>query len=410
MRERTRHLPAVAGLLVALLVGSTGVACQPDSITGARDRLGGEEARTVTYRLPLAQEEYGAMTFLEDVRTVVLDGGLIAVPVLPDTIRAIVGGALRDSGRADLAVAESLDPAALDLGELADVVAASGLRTAPIELAFAHTSAAPLRLVSPELALIRTDPGGRPVRDGSGDLVVETDSTGRPLTVPVADTVRIAPGERVELEPDGSRIVDRLAERLVDGETAAVGLVGAVEVPAGQRTLVDADDALSLAHRALAGLDLVLPDSGVVVQRQEIGDGLGFSEGDARQVQERVVEAGGRVVAENPIPFRIRVALAYVEGDRRGEEVFGADDRVVLDSLEVGGNADTGAVNTDTISLSVTGDELRPLLRDTFTAAVRIRLLPARGTAGRGALKVEDLVDLDARVFMDVRAGDGGGS
>lgn len=410
MHERTRHLPAAAGLLVVLLVGSVVPACQPDSITGARDRLGGEEARTVTYRLPLAQEEYGAMTFLEDVRTVVLDGGLIAVPLLPDTIRAIVGGALRDSGRADLEVGESLDPGVLDLGELADVVAASGLRTAPIELSFAHTSDASLRLVSPELALVRTGPGGRPARDASGDLVVETDSTGQPLTVPVGDTVRIAPGERVELDPDGSPIVDRLAERLVDGETAAVGLLGTVEVPAGQRTLVDPDDALSLAHRALVGLDLVLPDSGVVVQRQEIGDGLGFSEGDARQVQERVVEAGGRVVAENPIPFRIRVDLAYVEGDRRGEAVFGANDRVALDSLEVGGNVGTGAVNTDTLSLSVTGDELRPLLRDTFTAAVRIRLLPARGTGGRGALRVEELVDLDARVFMDVRAGDGGGS
>lgn len=412
LSERTRHQrrSGAGALLLALLAGLLAAACQPESVTGARDRLSGDDPRTVTYRLPLAQEEYGATSFLEGVRTRILDGGLIAVPVLPDTIRAIVGGALRADGRADLEAVETLDPGALDLGELADVVAASDVRTAPIELSLSHTSAAALRLVDPELALVRTDASGRPVRDASGDPVVETDSAGRRLAVPVGDTVRLPPGERVELEPDGALLVDGLAERLVGGDPAAVGLLGSVEVPAGQRALVESDDALSLAHRALVGLDLVLPDSGVVVERHEVGEGLGFSEEDARQVEDRIVSAGGSVVARNPVPFRVRVDLAYVGGDRRGEEIFGADDRVVLDSLEVGGDPGTGSVSVDTVAMAVTGGELGPLLRDAFTAAVRIRLLPARGTIGRGALRADELVDLDARVYVEVRSGEGAGS
>lgn len=403
--------PSVAGLLLlSVVVGTLVAACRPDSVTGARDRLAGAERRTVTYRLPLAREEYSTLDFLENTATVILENGLISVPVLPDTIRTLVGGALGSDGRAELEALKELDPASLDLGELADAVAAAEVRTAPIQLTVGHTSAATMTLVEPRLVLARTGPDGDPVRDDAGDLVVQTDSAGDTLAAPVGDTVSVPAGEQVHLEPDGAPLVDRMAERLVEGQPVVVALVGSVRVADAERPLVEADDVLILAHRALVGLDMVLPDTGVVVQRREIGDGLGFSEGDADQVEDRVAEAGSRFVVENHVPFRVRVDLAYVGGERPDDDVFGAADRVLLDSLEVGGNGPAAGAPVDSVAVTVSGGETRPLLGDAFTAGIRIRLLPRRGTAGGGALRVDDLVDVDARVFMEVRSGNGAGS
>ncbi len=401
--------PAAALLaLLTLVAGLVSAACRPDSVTGARDRLAGEEARTVSYRLPLARESYGALDFLAGASTVLLDGGLVAVPVLPDTVRAVVGDALRLDGRAEVEAVKSLLPASLDLDELAPAVAAAELRTAPIELTLSHTSGATVTLLDPTLVLARTGPDGEPVRDESGDIVPETDAAGDPLAVAMGDSVVVPPGERVELEPDAAPLVDRMAELLVGGDPAAVALLGTARVPEDQRTLVESGDALSLAHRALVGLDMVLPDSGVVVRRDQAGDGLGFTARDADQIRRRVVRAGSELVVENSVPFRVRVDLAYVGGRRPEAAPFAAGDGVVLDSLEVGGSAPGAGPATDTVEVSVSGDELRPLLEDAFTAAVRIRLLPRRGSAVGGALRAGELVDVDARVFMDVRSGGSG--
>lgn len=399
---------AAAALLLLAAAGLAAVGCRPETVTGARDRLAAGESRVVTYRLPLAREEYGALDFLESTSTVILDGGLIAVPVLPDTLRSLVGDALADGGRAEVEAVKRLDPSSLDLGELAHAVAAAELRTAPVELTLRHTSDATLTLLRPTLVLARTGPDGEPVRDESGDLVVETDASGDSLAVPVGDTVPVGPGERVRLEPDGAPLVDRMAERLVAGESVAVALVGSVRVSDAERPLVEPDDVLVLAHRALVGLDMVLPDTGVVVRRQEIGDGLGFSAADADQIESRVVGAGTRLVVGNEIPFRVRVDLAYVGGERPDADVFAAADRVALDSLEVGGGGASDGASVDTVSVSVSGGELRPLLEEAFTAGVRIRLLPRRGGTGRGALRVDEFVDVDARVFVEVRSGGGG--
>lgn len=411
---------AVAALLALLTVGAGLVssACRPDSVTGARDRLAGEEARTVSYRLPLSREAYGALDFLRATSTVTLEGGLISVPVLPDTVRALVGDALREDGRADVEAVKTLAPASLDLDELAPAVAAATVRTAPIEITLSHTSAAAVTLLDPTLVLARTGPDGEPVRDESGRIVPETDDSGDPLSVPVADSVVVPPDERVELEPEGASLVDRMADLLVGGDPAAVALLGTARVSEEGQSLVETDDLVSLAHRALVGLDLVLPDTGVVLRRDRAGDGLGLAARDADQISRRVVRAGSRMVVRNGVPFRVRVDLAYLGGRDPDADPFAAGDGVVLDSLVVGGRSPDGEAATDTLELGASGEELRPLLEEVFTAAVRIRLLPRQGSDGGGALRVGDLVDVDARVFMEVRSGgsdrgaggDGGGS
>lgn len=404
-RRRTGLLSPV--LVLAVGAGLLLVGCRPDSVTGARDGLSRGGARTVSYRLPLAREAYGALSFLRNTTTVELADRLVAVPVRPDTIRAPIGAELLADGRVDLEAVEPMDAGSLDLDELAASVAASEVRTAPVEVTVRHTSAAPWTLLDPTLALVRTDGDGVPARDASGDLDLESDASGDPLTVPLADTLPVPPGDSVRLERDGAGLVDRMVELLVAGEPVAVVLTGAVEVAAADRARVDPDDLLILGHRALVALDLVLPDSGVVVSRREVGDGLGFSSPDADQIEDRVLRAGGRVAVSNEIPFRVRLDVAYVSGERPRQDVFAARDRVVLDSLDVAGGGPGGVSAVDTVEVSLTGSELRPLLEDAFTAGIRIRLLPRRGSGGRGALRVDDLVDVDARVFADVRAGDG---
>lgn len=405
-RSHTRKIQLLA-LLLATAVGFLAGGCRPDSVTSARDRLSDDEARTVSYRLPLAREEYGALDFLRNTATEILRDGLVAVPVLPDSVRVLVGSDLLDDGRAELEAVEPVDPGSLNLDELAPAVRASEVRRAPIQLTVRHTSSATLTLVEPALALVRTDASGEPRRDASGELDLESDTSGEPLTVPLGDTLEVAPGERLDLERDGAGLVDRMAELLVAGEPVAVVLTGATEVSDSERPLVAPEDVLVLGHRALVGLDLVLPDSGVVVRREELGDGFGFSERDADQVQERVLRAGARLVATNEIPFAVRVDVAYAAGDLVGRDVFGAEDRVVLDSLAVPGGGGDGQAAVDTVRIDVSGAELRPLLEDVFTAGVRIRLLPGPGPDPGGALRVGELVDVDARVFLDVRAGGG---
>ena len=395
-------------VIVTVGLATLTIGCRPESVTGARDRLSGGEARTVTYRLPVAREAYGATDFLKGATTISLDGGLLGVPALPDTIRILVGDALRDSGRVTFEAFERFGPESLDLDELASVVAAAELRTAPIELALSHNSAASLRVLDPALALIRTGPSGDPVRDDSGDLVVIQDTDGDSLVVPVADSLTVSPGERVDLRPDGAPLVDRLVEQIVAGESATVALTGSARVPDEQRDRVDSDDQLQLAHRVLVGLDLVLPDSGVVIRRQEIGEGLGFSPQSADEIQNRLIKGGARLLVTNDIPFRVRVHLAYASGRRREGNVFEAPDGVLIDSLEVGGSPSGAAgIATDTLEVALSGEQLRPLLGDTFTAGVRIRLLPASGTGGRGALRNGEMVEVDAGVFAEVRSGRG---
>lgn len=143
MSDRRRSGPFSSVLVLAMGTGRLAAGCRPDSVTGARDRLSRGDARTVSYRLPLAREAYGALSFLRNTTTVELADRLVDVPVRPDTIRAPAGAELLADGRAELEAVEPTDPGSLDLDELAAAVAASEVRTAPIEVTTRHTSAVP---------------------------------------------------------------------------------------------------------------------------------------------------------------------------------------------------------------------------------------------------------------------------
>ena len=408
MNGPNRSRVDATGLLLVIVTGfgMLTVACQPESITGARERIADGRSETVTYRVPLATESYSVLDFLDGTSTVILDDGLVAVPVSPDTVRAPLEALRLTSDPVRIQAAEVTDPDALDLDELGSAVAAAEIRTAPIQMALRHNADAAVTLVDPTLALVQTDSRGEPKRDESGDLIVEEGSSGDSLTVTLGDTVEVPPDDSAAVEPDGAALIDELVKRLQAGEHVGIALLATVDAAAGGRNRFDVGDELELAHRALVGLDLVLPDSGVVVRRDVVGEGVGLDSTDVRQIQKRVTRAAGTLVVENGLPFTVRVNVAYVDGDRKGGAVFGASDRVLLDSLRVRGSPSGGGA-LDTVRVSVTGAELPPLLGETFTAGVRIRLLPVQEDGGAGALRAGQLVDVEARANMDVKTGSG---
>jgi len=391
--------------VLAIAGGVIASGCRPDSVTGAREQLAGDDTRAVTYRLPLTREAYGPRRFLENTTTEVLEDGVLAIPLPSDTLRGPVGAALLFTRRLDFEIAERVPPGALRRDEMASAIAVSEIRRAPLRLVLYHTSRATLVLVEPSLALVRTDASGEPVRDDSGALDLERGSSGAPIRVPLGDRLEIARGQRLELEREAAPVVDRLAELLVAREPVAIVLTASLRVSGSDQPRVRPGDALFLIHRVSVALDLVPPDSGIVIRRTEVLDGLGFSDLDADDIEERLIGAGTIVDVENEIPFRLRVHLAYVGGRRANEDVFEAEDRVLLEPLTVAGRRGPGGpIPRETLEVEVPGSRVRPLLGDDFTLGIRIRLLPGPAPGGRGALRIMDLVRIDAQVFADLRA------
>lgn len=404
----TAPLATAGGALAAALLLAAG--CRPDSVTGARDQLSRGDAREVSYRVPLAREQYGAGDFLRSATVRELAGELVGVALPVDTLESLPGPRLAAGGEAALGSVRIVDADDVELGEMGDALAGARVMSAPLEVTLRSTSAAPLRLVDPALGLVRLEGDGTPARDASGRPVLLDDDSGRPLRVPLAgtegDSLLLPPGGGAEAEADAAPLVDRLVDRAASGRPTGVGLLGLVRVHPDDLDLVAAADSLLAAYRAWAGLELVLPDSGVVVSRQLTGAGLGLPEEDVAQVRRRVIRAGATLAVENELPFALRVVIAYAPADRRAEDVFGAPDAVILDPLAVGPGAGAGPP-ADSLEISLTGEETGALLRDAFAAGVRIRLLPAGRPDSVGAIRIDELVDVDARAFLDVRASEG---
>lgn len=401
---------AAAAPLLALLL-STVAGCRPESVTGARDQLSRGEGRVVSYRVPVAREAYGALDFLEDVEVVVLDDGLVGVAVLPDTLRTAVGPELPATGSTRVEAVEEFDGRRLDFGELESAVKASTLRRVPVTLSLRTTASVPLVLEDGRLGAVRLDESGDPAREPDGDLDLETDGDGDPILVPVAgpaaDSVVIPAGDTLEATREAAPLVDRLVDLSLSDQRVATVLLGTLKASGTDRAQVQATDSLVAVYRPVVGLELTLPDSGAVVRRTVVGEGVGLSAREAEQVEDRVVRAGAVLAVRNGLPFAVRVDVAYLEGRRPGAEPFEHPDRTQIDSLFVPAgrrDADGSGPEADTVEVSLTGPEVRPLLEDVFTAAVRIRLLPG-GDEGRGAFRVEELVDVHAGAFIDVRSG-----
>jgi hypothetical protein len=408
-------LSLAAGLTLAV------TACEPASITEARDQLARGGVRFAEYVVPVTIDTITVFEILDDF----LDTDPIT---LADDVLAFAADAQLFTVGTGLAVgAQSgiLDPAllnfvteqwrevgatSLNLGEFESAAQDATINRGLVALSADNDADAPLALTDFTIGVVRLDAAGQPLRDGGGNLLYEEDA-GTPILVPVAD-----PGGPIWSVGRGAvrvdtltapRLVDRLVDLLLDGVRAALAGEGTVEVGDGTVGTVLATDQLRVTVTPIIGLDFTIPQSGVSFDSTTVQGGLDWSDEWINDAGDLVDTAIVTVDVENGTPFGLEVTTAVVEGDFIGD-VFAVPGAVLIEPLTIGpaavdANGLVTAAVTEADSATLLGDDIRPFLNTEFTAAVQVRLFPAAG--GRGALRAQDRVVVRSSVRLLVQSG-----
>jgi hypothetical protein len=276
----------------------------------------------------------------------------------------------------------------------------------------------PITLDAYQVGVAITDAGGNPRRDGSNNIVFETDDLGQPLLLTIAQPgqtqLLLPPGGTANVElTTAAPLLDRLVHLLLDD--SSVALVGAGSAVVGDGVTlsrIDASDRIVIRLALLVGLDITLPDSGVVFHQTNEIDGLGLDEADAEDMANRLVAASATSGVVNGLPYGVELSIALISGDF-GEDVdvFTLPGHVVLPSVVLPAaavSATTGRVtqpSSDTVEEALTGITSRPLFGERVTVTVRIRIRPPAGSGGRGAVIPSDRVILNARATLAFTTG-----
>ncbi len=393
---------ALAGLLVA-------AACEPSTVTEARDRLRGDAVDTTVLRVPLADDVF-AFDDLGLTRDTTLDD-LAAARVNTDS------GDILVIGGADFETAVEFERADLNLGDFEDVVRDAFVNRVDITLDFRHAIQQDVELTGAQLGVVELTATGTVPRDPvTNEPEFEVDGAGNPILVPITDpgvptlTLPAAPPggtSSKQLTVAADTLIDRLVDLVLDGRRAAILAEGSTTTGPGLP-----GETVRILFDLVLGLDLTLPDTGVVFDRTEVQDGLDVSAGDADQIAERLIRTVLTGEVLDGTPFGLEVELAYVTGDQTGVDVFALPGAVLLPAVSTDGPPvdATGRVTqaiTDTISLAVSGSDVRPLLDSLFTAGLRLRLVPRSSTERRGAIRVTDSVVVRSRLRLEIQRGGG---
>jgi len=188
----------------ALAIAVTLAACEPESITAARDTLGLGPRRTVSVEIPVTVDTFTVSEILTDwlgISTIAIADNLVAVEANPQTATLDVAGAVGtftnvplDSSLLQFAVEEEMQftAAGLNLGEFRDAAEQVTLHAAPMALEVTNTVDAPLTLQDFTLGVVMVDPGTGNIRRVLGVPDYETDSLARRSwwTLPIPDSRR----------------------------------------------------------------------------------------------------------------------------------------------------------------------------------------------------------------------------
>ena len=190
-------MPKPRLLLVATGVALAVTACEPASITEARDQLARGEERLAAYVLPVAADTITVFEILDDfldTDPVTLADDVLAFAA--DEQLYTVGTGLAIGGQSGV-----LDPTvlnfvtrqwrevtkgSLNLGEFDSAARDATINRALTALFVDNDADAPLALDNFNLGVVRLDATGQPLEDGGGNLLYETDG-GVAILVPVAD-------------------------------------------------------------------------------------------------------------------------------------------------------------------------------------------------------------------------------
>jgi len=394
------------------MVSSSG--CEPASISEARDQLGRGGERIAEYVIPVVRDTFDVESLLDSAVVTVTPDSLLGVKL---DSRSLVYGvgffapsvSFLDSvpivAFQEMVQNEDLDQ--LDFGDIEDVVRQVDFNDARLRLNVANTGDITAVLVDFNLAVAELDASGQlPLPPAYQPL-------GSPILVPIAEpgsnSLSVAANSDTSFTIQSGPLVNLLVHMVLDGKRTA--LVGAgtltTDSPTGQ---IAASDVISLQIELIAVLDFTVPDTGVVFTKNLTQDGLGIDSVEVPLLLERVQRADVSTDVLNNLPFGIDLDIAFAPGDLADEDVFANPDAVVISNITV----DTSVVNlvgrlvsgqSTTALITLVGDEVGPLLRDTFTASVRVRITGALTSGRRGIVHAGASALLDSEARIELRLG-----
>jgi hypothetical protein len=350
---------------------------------------------------------------------VVEGGGNLAIQSITGTLDPAVTPELNVSVEEVQEIDVNLDSL---FGDLKDALRDARLNDVTVTLSVKNGLAAELRLSNFKFGVVRLTSAGQVPRDGSGNIVYEKDAQGNPLTVLLADlgqttfTVPAKTGGTPAVKTAALKVaplIDRVVKLLLDGKRAGLVAAGTATAQSGTTVTVTRGDSLGLTARTSVALDVTIPTSGVQFTKTTVQEGLDFDPKDADQIASRVDSATARSVVVNRTPFGVRVFIALVPDSLpstvKADSIFRRSDRVELAPVELKpAQVDTqGLVTrpvTDTVSLSISGQQSRVLFGKHFTTGIRIVLLPGNAS-GKGAIRPGDHVILNASARVRIKTG-----
>ena len=310
---------------------------------------------------------------------------------------------------------QEIPSASVDFGDFENAVQSSSLNSAVIGLTLVNSSQAPVVLSNFRIGAVRLNASGQLIRDGSSNLVYETDLSNNPILVTVADagvpTFTLGRGATKSVSVNSALLVDRIAKLAINGQRFALVTTGTATVGDGASSRIVRTDFVKVRFNITVGLDITVPVTGVLFTRSEVAPGLKIDLGDAQDFTDRIQQATMSAVVSNATPFGVVVQLVLVQDSvAPSVDLFTFPGRVTLDSVvvrapTVDANGVVTAATSDSVTVGISGTNARVLFHDRFSVGARIRLLPGTGGNGRGAIRTTDRIIVNARAQVDVKAG-----
>ena len=304
----------------------------------------------------------------------------------------------------------------VDFGDFEDVIRGVQLNDATAAITITNQAQTPLVLSNMKLGVVRLNASGQLIRDGSGNPAYERDNaTSLPILVALAPagqtTLSLGRGATTPLTLQMAPLVDRLVHLLLNNTRAAVVAAGTAIAGDGSPSRLTRADSAKVGLQLTVGLDLTVPDTGVVFTRTEHLSGADMGANDRATIVERLIAATAITDVVNGTPFGATVDLAIVADSVSDTlNLFAAPGRVQLGPIYVAGSpvnasglVTTPATSSQSISLGPL--DVPALLGAKVTTQVRIRLRPPPGGGRRGAIRTADQVIVRSHAAVEVRAG-----
>lgn len=309
-----------------------------------------------------------------------------------------------------------IDAGSVDFDDFEDAVRGVTLNEASLTFMVANGLQTMIRLDTLQIGIARASAGGKADRDSFGEVIFEEDSIGNAILLTLADSdessITLPRGDSVNVTLQAAPLADRMVSLLLDDVDVALVGYGTVRIGDGQQARVNATDSVTIDFDMVVGLDLLLPDSGVVFEVTRNVEAAGVDSIDAADLADRILEA--RAIAEvvNGIPFEIDVEVAVAE-DNLGDttSVFDVAGHIALPSVGLSPAAvdpttgRTTATTTDSVETYMTGDQTLLLLGDSATVTVKVRIKAPLASDGRATVRSADGVIVRALARLRARAG-----